>query len=218
MIPTPGNCSSFVTVSHCLNSAPLDVEMLIDNYRHTTVKMTMKTISVHLICQSKVAKNLFIRLHPTFFCRVTVCVPERFRISGNAWVSPTRPSSTLGNVYCKLAGRGWGRKSLQIPCCCRWMLIHNRGVWVCVRGVRSQTDGYGNLETGRPGQTGRVAKGKSGMERVRPFGGWAWKSQCWLSLYSPPPPSALSSSSPLPIHISCPFLRWRGWMGAPSHP
>ena len=146
-----------------------------------------------------------------------MCVPERFRISGNAWVSPTRPSSTLGNVYCKLAGRGWGRKSLQIPCCCRWMLIHNRGVWVCVRGVRSQTDGYGNLETGRPGQTGRVAKGKSGMERVRPFGGWAWKSQCWLSLYSPPP-SALSSSSPLPIHISCPFLRWRGWMGAPLFP
>ena len=104
MIPTPGNCSSFVTVSHCLNSAPLDVEMLIDNYRHTTVKMTMKTISVHLICQSKVAENLFIRLHPTFFCRVMVCAPERFRISGNAWVSPTRPSSTLGNVYCKLAG------------------------------------------------------------------------------------------------------------------
>ena len=32
MIPTPGNSSSFVTVSQCLNSAPLVSEILINNY------------------------------------------------------------------------------------------------------------------------------------------------------------------------------------------
>ena len=71
------------------------------------------------------------------------------------------------------------------------------------------------------GQTGRGKGEVWDCRGVRPFGGWAWKSPpppllvIFILSCSPPLPPFLP---PLPIHISCPFLRRRGWMGAPSHP
>ena len=69
---------------------------------------------------------------------------------------------SFGNVYCKLAGHGWGRKSLQIPCC--KMLIHNGGV--CAGFVaKPMVMATWILGTGLVGWARQAAaKGKSGIE------------------------------------------------------